>query len=131
MSAAKDVKIQLFHIASRVVAPIVAAAASKITVAIDPTVQDAQLRQLNLFAFEEMEVHYNALKLAFEDNTANEWPDPVVPAAAAAVNPVTAPVSPSVPPAASIPSPGSNLSSIVSAVAQGAAAVAPVIAAIH
>ncbi len=129
MSTSKDVKLHLFDVASRIVAPIVAAAASKITVAIDPTVQDAQLRQLNLFAFEEMEVHYNALKLAFEDNTANEWPDPVAPSAPVAVAPAASPTT--VPPATSIPSPGSNLSSIISAVAQGAAAAAPVIAAIH
>jgi hypothetical protein len=114
--ASKDVKIQLFEIASRIVAPIVAAAASKITVAVDPSVQDAQLRQLNLFAFEETQVIYNGLKLAFEDNTT--WPDPNVSSPAVVANPV---------PSTPIPAPGSalaNAAQIAGTVASVASAVA-------
>ncbi len=119
MSTAKEVKLQLLDIAARIVAPIVDAAASKVSVAIDPTVQDAQLRTLNLFAFEELQVQYNALKLAFEDNTANEWPDPVVASA------TSAPTIPT--PTAPIPSPGANLSGVAQVagtIAQVAGAVA-------
>jgi hypothetical protein len=112
----KQIKLQLFEVAAKIVAPIVAAAASKINVAVDPTVQDAQLRQLNLFAFEELQVHYGAVKLAYEDNTASQWPDPITGASSSAAPPSA--------PSAPVPSPGANLSNIAGTVASIASAVA-------
>ena len=117
MSDAKSVKLELMRQAGVLAAPIVAAAAVKSQFAVDPTVQDAALRNLNLFAFEEVEVLYNALKLAYEDAQPNEWPDPTVGVSVVPTQPASTP----------IPSPGSNLSGltqVAGTIAQVAGAVA-------
>lgn len=104
MSDPKQVKVQLFDAAVKLVAPIVAAAAAKVQFAVDPTVQESQLRALNLFAFEEVQVAYNGLRLAFENNDPTAWPDPTVASAGAS----TVASTPSTP----VPSPGANLSGV-------------------
>ena len=107
----KEIKSQLLQAAASIAAAVV----SKMNVSVpaDPTVQDPTLRSLNVAAFEEVEVHYNALRLAFENSDPNAFPDPTV----ATPAPVTG----------SIPNPGANLAGlaqVAGTVAQVASAVA-------
>lgn len=51
-----------------------------LTVAADPTVQDPGLRKKNLAIYEVAKVHYEALRVALQDQT-GIWKDPVLPVA--------------------------------------------------